>query len=290
MRISEITIGDGRRALNDAAVERLVESIGAVGLINPISVDKSGTLVAGLHRLKACEALGWTEIPVIVLDVDEVQAELAEIDEDLCRHDGTALERAERLARRKVLYEKLHPETRAGVAGATAKRGRADPESGSARAFIDDTAAKTGRSRSVIAEEVKLARDLAPDVRDALRETPLADNKRALAALADEPVERQRELVAAGPEAVREAAKEKLAGKPSQITPEERARLEALAAEGQRMLRGEPAPAEDPRSLQVAFSAINRALEILSDEAENPAWRIEDAIKVLLAAQEGGGR
>jgi hypothetical protein len=40
-----------------------------------------------------------------------------------------------------------------------------DPDSGSLEtpAFVDDTASKTGRSRSVIAEEVKIATAFTPD-------------------------------------------------------------------------------------------------------------------------------
>jgi ParB-like chromosome segregation protein Spo0J len=68
--ISDITIPEGRRKIDDEAVKRLAESIEQIGLIHPITVvrkrgtgttaTKSGKyirseyiLVAGLHRIEA---------------------------------------------------------------------------------------------------------------------------------------------------------------------------------------------------------------------------------------------
>jgi ParB family chromosome partitioning protein len=50
----------------------LAESVGAVGLVQPLAVDKAGRLVAGLHRLEACRLLlatpetrpeRWAQLP-----------------------------------------------------------------------------------------------------------------------------------------------------------------------------------------------------------------------------------
>jgi len=41
------------RPLNPAHVEALAESIAALGLIDPLAVDKQGRLLAGGHRLAA---------------------------------------------------------------------------------------------------------------------------------------------------------------------------------------------------------------------------------------------
>jgi ParB family chromosome partitioning protein len=228
MRISEIDIAENRRPLDDAKVQALADSIREVGLINPVTVDKGGNLIAGGHRVAACKSLGWTDIPVVVLDVDEDRAALAELDENLCRNEGTALERSEWLARRKVIYERLYPDTRAeeqrkkglNVSGDKLSSLKAAPS------FAADTAAKTGISKRTIQRDVRVAERLAPDVRDAIRDTEIADNKRALAALADEPAEKQRELVAAGPKAIKEAAREKRAPK---LSAAERERLTAIA-------------------------------------------------------------
>jgi ParB family chromosome partitioning protein len=75
-------------------------------------------LVAGLHRFEAAKKLKWKEINRTVLDNMEAnQAELIEIDENLIRADLSPAERAMHIGKRKKLYEKVHPETKATNAG-----------------------------------------------------------------------------------------------------------------------------------------------------------------------------
>ena len=45
------------RELNMSHVEALVESMSAVGLITPLTLDEDGTLLAGAHRLEALRGL-----------------------------------------------------------------------------------------------------------------------------------------------------------------------------------------------------------------------------------------
>jgi ParB family chromosome partitioning protein len=54
-----------RRDLGD--IEGLAASISDIGLLNPITVDEDGRLLAGARRLAACKQLGWKEIPVNVV-------------------------------------------------------------------------------------------------------------------------------------------------------------------------------------------------------------------------------
>ena len=64
-RIDRIFVGPRtRRDMGDIAA--LAASIGDLGLLNPITVDEDGRLLAGARRLAACKLLGWTEIPVTV--------------------------------------------------------------------------------------------------------------------------------------------------------------------------------------------------------------------------------
>ena len=51
VKISDINIKPGRRDAKSKAVNELARSIQAVGLLNPIIVTESNTLIAGLHRL-----------------------------------------------------------------------------------------------------------------------------------------------------------------------------------------------------------------------------------------------
>ena len=111
--ISKITVNPGRREALPGDVKELADSIAEVGLINPIMVDQSHTLIAGLHRLEAMKLLGRTEIECTVSDLDGLQVALAEIDENFVRKDLSDDEFRELLLRRKEIYESLHPETKA---------------------------------------------------------------------------------------------------------------------------------------------------------------------------------
>jgi ParB/RepB/Spo0J family partition protein len=76
--ISDIKIGTRhRKDMGDVA--GLARSIGEVGLLHPIVVRPDGTLIAGERRLAAFKHLSRTEIPVTVVDLDNiVRGELAE--------------------------------------------------------------------------------------------------------------------------------------------------------------------------------------------------------------------
>jgi len=113
--ISDIKINSGRRSTDQQNVEELARSIKAVGLMNPVTVTQDNTLIAGLHRLEAAKLLGWTEIECTVSDAEGIQAELAEIDENIVRAKLSRYELGEQLLRRKEIYETLHPETRHGM-------------------------------------------------------------------------------------------------------------------------------------------------------------------------------
>lgn len=66
-----------RKNLGDIAA--LAASIKEVGLLHPIVVTPNGRLIAGERRCAACKLLGWTKIPVTVIDLDEiVRGEFAE--------------------------------------------------------------------------------------------------------------------------------------------------------------------------------------------------------------------
>lgn len=70
--IDTINIGNRfRRDLGD--LRSLVESISEIGLLHPIVVNsKSKTLLAGQRRLQACKILGWLEVPVHYVNLDDI--------------------------------------------------------------------------------------------------------------------------------------------------------------------------------------------------------------------------
>ena len=191
-KITAITINH-RRGASPETIRQLADSIEQVGLLNPITVTDWGVLVAGLHRLEACKKLGWTEIPCNVIREDE--AELAEIDENLIRNELTTMERGELLARRKAIYEEQHPETKPVNEKGGPGRGNKTAEINSAVSFAADTAAKTGLTDRTVRQEIQIANSITPEVKEIIREIPLADRKTDLLQLARMAPEQQREIV-----------------------------------------------------------------------------------------------
>ena len=202
--ITSIRVENRMRPLDDAKVAELAASIAELGLLQPIGVRPDGTLVYGYHRLEACKQLGWTEIPAVVVDGDDLRAELAEISENLIRNELTLLERAEHLARMRAVYERLYPNAR-GV-------GRPAKNSATVAAFSEWAAAQTGLAQRTIRHYVHLAESLAPEVRDAIRRTPIASDGAELKSLASLEPSKQRavaELIAScAVSSVREATRE----------------------------------------------------------------------------------
>lgn len=179
------------RPLGDTS--SLTESIRQVGLLNPISITKDNWLIAGLHRLKACKALGFDRIPAVVFPISREEAQIREIDENLIRNDLSVLERAEHYHRRKELYERLHPERRHGGNRGNQYTGGKKCQDANLR-FCQTAASVTRHSASTINRLVRIAKTLSPDVRNLLRDTDWAHNQQNLTKLCRFPCERQKAI------------------------------------------------------------------------------------------------
>ena len=193
LNINEIKIGSNRRKSAPENVKALSESISEVGMMNPITVDANNNLVAGLHRLEAAKLLAWTEIECNVCELDELHAELAEIDENVVRTGLSDLELSELLARRKRIYETLHPETRHGGdrKSETIKSSicRDDP----VKSFAEDTAEKMGVSPRTVERHVQIAENLTPEAKDVLRNADRKITKQKIMILSRMKPEEQKE-------------------------------------------------------------------------------------------------
>ncbi len=198
INISDIAVPARRmRVLRDEVVNQLAELIQGCGLLEPILVSPDGggyTLMAGRHRLAAAKKLGHDQICALSVDgIDGDRRALIEIDENLIRADLSPAERALHLAERKRLYLKNHPDTESvRVRGGPGRghKNESQNENGFP-AFIDDTAAKTGKGRSTIAREV--ARAKIADIADAIGTT--LDQGDELDALVRLPEATQRDLI-----------------------------------------------------------------------------------------------
>jgi hypothetical protein len=152
----------GHRKLRESTVKAIAASVEQVGLLNPITVvaDKivfGGVVqdgyrtIAGDHRLQAFHDLGRDAIPARIVDLaDALTSELATIDENLCRAELGAAERAVETKRRKAVYESLHPETKHGAVGNGREKSPQVEDSTPADSFAESTAKATGRSRQSV--------------------------------------------------------------------------------------------------------------------------------------------
>jgi len=199
--IETIKIREGRRCLDAVHVEDLVSSMGELGLLNPITIDKENFLIAGMHRLEAAKALGWTEVECTVSSLEGLQAELAEIDENFVRNDLTAVEYGEMLLRRKEIYETLHPEIKHGGDRKSKKIKSAKCTLDFTPSFVEDTASKLGVNPCTVRRQIQTAKNLTPEAKEIIRESDTKISKTAALKLSQLEPEQQKEaasLLASG--------------------------------------------------------------------------------------------
>lgn len=156
------------RAVDQVTVSALADSIAEVGLINPLRVRADGDrweVIAGSHRLAAGQSLGLAELDCIVVDDDDLHAELSMIDENLMRAELSASERATSTARRKAIYEELHPETKHGeFHGNQHARGSRQLGENHADRFTADTSRATGKSERAVQRDAERGEKVIPEV------------------------------------------------------------------------------------------------------------------------------
>lgn len=152
----------------DTDVDALKKSLESIGLIHPVTINGKNELLAGSRRLQAAVELGWTEIPVHIVDRDELVQELISIDENLVRAPLKGMELERSLNRGREIYEQLNPEANK-IDMSTEERSKEEAleqkikEEEDEDSFAAVTAEKTGLSKSVIKGAIK--RDaLASDV------------------------------------------------------------------------------------------------------------------------------
>ena len=79
-----------RRVFPQHELEELADSIRALGLLQPLTVRRSGSgweLVAGERRLRAAKLAGLTEVPCLSLQIDSQRSSLLALVENLQRKD-----------------------------------------------------------------------------------------------------------------------------------------------------------------------------------------------------------
>lgn len=189
VRLDLIDASERLREVSEAHAVVMAASMAERGQRTPIEIVRRGDrfrLVFGAHRYRGAEINGWADIEAFIVEAGDAEVRLREIDENLIRHELTALDRARFLAERKRIYEALNPTARHGGDR------RSDQVANLATwSFNADIAEKTGLSERTIRRAVLLAEALAPEAVQAVQHTPLASNQAALEALAKHPHDRQ---------------------------------------------------------------------------------------------------
>ena len=90
-----------RKIFREEALQDLADSIRQHGILQPLSVRRIGAgsaLIAGERRLRAAQMAGLTEIPCIVMTMDDKESGLAAMVENLQRQDLDFVEEARGIA------------------------------------------------------------------------------------------------------------------------------------------------------------------------------------------------
>ena len=151
-----------RKIFREEALAELAESIRQHGVLQPLSVRRVGTgyeLIAGERRLRAAQQAGLTDVPCIVMTMDEKESGMAAMVENLQRQDLDFIEEAR------------------GISNLMEQWG-----------FSQEQVARIlGKSQSAVANKLRLLRHSAP-VLSAIREGGLTErHARALLKLPTEP-------------------------------------------------------------------------------------------------------
>ena len=149
-----------RKVFKPEALEELAASIRQHGILQPLSVRRiegGYELVAGERRLRAAQLAGLTELPCLIMNMDEKESSMAAMVENLQRQDLDFIEEARGISR---LMEQM------GLSQEQAAR-------------------VIGKSQSAVANKLRILRH-EPQVLDALREGGLTErHARALLRLSD---------------------------------------------------------------------------------------------------------
>lgn len=202
--ISDIVIPDRLRAVEEEHALAIAQSIVEHGLINPITVRatpnaKGGkyTLVAGAHRVRAVQINDDVEIDAMIVEGDKAEAQLVEITENLFRNDLSVMDRAIFVQTYRDVWEKAHGKIGAGRPGNRANLAQLFADESEAGNFSKHVADRMGLSKRAVEYLNKIAQNLHPDVRSAVRGTPIADNQSALLKIAKmEPIKQRQTAVA----------------------------------------------------------------------------------------------
>lgn len=140
-----------RRDFDPEALQQLADSIAANGLIQPIVVRSSGSdgyyqIIAGERRWRASRMAGLTEIPVIIMELDDKKAAQVALIENIQREDLNPVETAKAFKQLITDYSMTQ----------------------------EELSSRVGKSRSAIANSIRLL-DLDDNVIEMIRSSRISE-------------------------------------------------------------------------------------------------------------------
>ena len=103
-----------RKIFAEAALDELADSIRQHGILQPLSVRRQGNgyeLISGERRLRAAELAGVTDVPCILMNMDDRASGFAALVENLQRQDLDFIEEA--MGIRRLLQDHAMPQEQA---------------------------------------------------------------------------------------------------------------------------------------------------------------------------------
>lgn len=160
--VADIKIEARLRDVSPDGVETLKGTITANGFVGRIVVrrKKDGDYVMdGAHRLTAMRELGEVMIPCDVIRCSDDEAWMFEIDGNISGAGMSALDLAYFMARRREVYQRLHPESRQGSAAAASRWGMQLSFSALASTIAAERGIKERQVYKIMAAGAKLGPD-----------------------------------------------------------------------------------------------------------------------------------
>lgn len=203
--LKSIHIGERERPIDEDYALVIGSSMAEVGLINPLTVRSTPamnggktpyTLIAGGHRHRGAELNQWSEIDVLVVSADTIDARLIELSENLWHNDLSELDRALFVVKYRETIEEKHGKI---VRGGDHKSKSNDWTLmfSPGKELREQVQERLGIGRSTYFNVTKIGQKLHPALRQAVRGTPAENDQKTLLKLASMPDAEQAGIAAA---------------------------------------------------------------------------------------------
>ncbi len=191
--VDAIDVISGARTISPDRLEFLAINIKQVGLIHPISVYENAAVpgrynvISGRTRLSAVKMLGWPVIDAQISALGEIEREMAELGENLCRTDYTPIEKAHATHRYAELLAAAVPGLKEHIESHTRMTLEQDGQKAAQEAAAQDLASqpspiaavakRTGRSKRSVQADITRAKAFTDAEQTVLRDRGLSGSR-----------------------------------------------------------------------------------------------------------------